>query len=92
MSKFIITITPPTPNGDLHIGHLAGPFLSADVFTRAQRQKGHDCVLVSYSDDYQSYMLRRGLEQGRDPVAIGEDNTRKIKISLKWPVSRSIIG
>lgn len=83
MSKFIITITPPTPNGDLHIGHLAGPFLSADVFTRAQRQKGHDCVLVSYSDDYQSYMLRRGLEQGRDPVAIGEDNTRKIKISLQ---------
>ena len=31
MSKFIITITPPTPNGDLHIGHLAEPFLSADI-------------------------------------------------------------
>ncbi|MFL6534778.1 MAG: class I tRNA ligase family protein, partial [Pseudomonas sp.] len=36
MSKFIVTITPPTPNGDLHIGHLAGPFLSADIFTRCQ--------------------------------------------------------
>jgi methionyl-tRNA synthetase len=83
MSKFIITITPPTPNGDLHIGHLAGPFLSADIFTRTQRQKGHDCVFVSYSDDYQSYMLRRGREQGREPALIGEENTRKIKISLQ---------
>ena len=25
---FIVTITPPTPNGDLHIGHIAGPFLA----------------------------------------------------------------
>ncbi|AKK00935.1 MULTISPECIES: methionine--tRNA ligase [Pseudomonas] len=83
MSKFIVTITPPTPNGDLHIGHLAGPFLSADIFTRTQRQKGHDCVLVSYSDDYQSYMLRRGREQGREPAQIGEENTRKINLSLK---------
>lgn len=48
MSKYIVTITPPTPNGDLHIGHIAGPFLAADVFTRVQRQRGHDCVLVSY--------------------------------------------
>ncbi len=61
MSRFLVTITPPTPNGDLHIGHIAGPFLSADVFTRVQRQQGHDCVLVSYSDDYQSYMCAGAL-------------------------------
>lgn len=83
MSKFVVTITPPTPNGDLHIGHLAGPFLSADVFTRAQRQRGHHCVLVSYSDDYQSYMLRRGLELGLDHRALAAENTALIKNSLE---------
>ncbi|RXT88614.1 hypothetical protein B1F69_19440, partial [Pseudomonas syringae] len=70
MSKFIVTITPPTPNGDLHIGHIAGPFLAADVFTRVQRQRGHECVLVSYSADYQPYRSRKGLVQCGDPVDV----------------------
>lgn len=82
MSKFVVTITPPTPNGDLHIGHISGPFLAADVFTRVQRQLGHDCVLVSYSDDYQSYMLRKGLEQGIDPVQLASRNSDRIEASL----------
>lgn len=82
MTKLVVTITPPTPNGDLHIGHLAGPFMGADVFTRVQRQRGHECVLVSYSDDYQSYMLRRGLELGRDPVELAGSNTARIRESL----------
>ncbi len=83
MSKFIVTITPPTPNGDLHIGHICGPFMAADVFTKVQRQRGHDCVLVSYSDDYQSYMLRRGLEVGCNPPDLAKKNTRKIRESLQ---------
>lgn len=83
MSRFLVTITPPTPNGDLHIGHIAGPFLGADVFTRVQRQQGHDCVLVSYSDDYQSYMLRRGIELDRNHQALAEENTRKICETLE---------
>jgi methionyl-tRNA synthetase len=82
MTKFIVTVTPPTPNGDLHIGHIAGPFLAADIFTRVQRQLGHDCVLLSYSDDYQSYMLRKGLETGEDPVALARRNTDRIEASL----------
>lgn len=82
MTKFIVTITPPTPNGDLHIGHIAGPFLAADVFTRVQRQRGHECVLLSYSDDYQSYMLRKALETGTDPVTLANRNTDRIEASL----------
>ena len=82
MAKYIVTVTPPTPNGDLHIGHIAGPFLGADVFTRVQRQQGHECVLVSYSDDYQSYMLRKGLETGIDPVELARRNTDRITASL----------
>src|SRR5471030_1974097 len=83
MSRFLVTITPPTPNGDLHIGHIAGPFLAADIFTRAQRQHGHDGVLVSYSDDYQSYMLRRGIELDRNHQTLAEENTQKIRESLQ---------
>ncbi|MDE1198293.1 MAG: methionine--tRNA ligase [Pseudomonas sp.] len=83
MGKLLVTITPPTPNGDLHIGHMAGPFLAADIYTRAQRQRGHDATLVSYSDDYQSYMLRRGIELDRAPQELALENTDKINDTLK---------
>lgn len=82
MSRFIVTITPPTPNGDLHIGHFAGPFLAADVFTRVQRQQGHDCILVSYMDDYHSYMHRKGIELNKDPGEIARENADKINATL----------
>jgi methionyl-tRNA synthetase len=81
--KFIVTITPPTPNGDLHIGHIAGPFLAADVFTRTQRLKGARCYLVSYSDDYQSYLKRKARESGTDDATLAKVNSAKIQESLR---------
>ena len=83
MSKFLVTITPPTPNGDLHLGHLAGPFLAGDVCARVLRQLGHETLLVSYSDDYQSYLLRRSRESGRWHVDIAVANSAAIQRSMR---------
>lgn len=82
-NQFIVTITPPTPNGDLHIGHIAGPYMAADVFTRAQRLQGMQCYLVSYSDDYQSYLTRKALELGVDGAQLAHENSAKIQQSLR---------
>ncbi|EQC00155.1 methionine--tRNA ligase [Photorhabdus temperata] len=82
MNKYIVTITPPTPNGDLHVGHIAGPFLSADIFTRVQRLKGKKCYLLSYSDDYQSYLQRKAEEIGVNAPALAKENSKKIQESL----------
>jgi methionyl-tRNA synthetase len=65
--RVIITGAPPNPNGDLHLGHLSGPFLGADVLRRYLRQTGHDVSYVSYSDDYSCYVPRRGAEVGLTP-------------------------
>jgi methionyl-tRNA synthetase len=83
VSRYIVTITPPTPNGDLHLGHLSGPFLAADVCTRLLRQQGHDVLLLCYSDDYQSYLLLKGRQLGRNPSEIGLENTAAILDSLR---------
>ncbi|MEL6639769.1 MAG: class I tRNA ligase family protein [Pseudomonadota bacterium] len=64
MAKLIVTAAPPTSNGDLHLGHISGPYLSADVFTRVRRQLGDDVLCVSYSDDFQSYVQRKAFETG----------------------------
>jgi methionyl-tRNA synthetase len=62
--RVIVTSAPPNPNGDLHLGHLSGPFLGADVLRRYLRQTGDDVVYVGYSDDYSCYVPRRGAEIG----------------------------
>jgi methionyl-tRNA synthetase len=80
--KYIVTITPPTPNGDLHLGHLSGPFLAADVCARVLKQKGHDVLLVSYSDDYQSYMLRKAHQVQKNAFTLAINNCKEIKLSL----------
>ncbi|MER9946468.1 cupin domain-containing protein, partial [Mesorhizobium sp. M0092] len=51
--------TPPTPNGDLHLGHLSGPYFGADVYTRFLRMKGVEAYHLTGSDDYQSYVATR---------------------------------
>ncbi|WP_338356191.1 class I tRNA ligase family protein [Yeosuana marina] len=62
MANYIVTIAPPTPNGDMHLGHLSGPFLAADIFTRIRRLKGDKVFFTTYSDDYQDYVARKALE------------------------------
>ncbi|MFD6417775.1 class I tRNA ligase family protein [Streptomyces sp. NPDC060194] len=64
MTTYIVTSAPPNPNGDLHLGHLAGPFLGADILTRHLRQRGHDVSYVGYSDEHSCYVPRRAAELG----------------------------
>ncbi|KQR71556.1 class I tRNA ligase family protein [Rhizobium sp. Leaf341] len=73
MAKLIVTCAPPTSNGDLHLGHLAGPYLASDVFTRTRRLFGDDVHYVSYSDDYQSYVVRKARAQRREPETVARE-------------------
>lgn len=83
MTRILVTISPPTPNGDLHLGHLSGPFLSADVFTRARRLLGDEVILLSYSDDYQSYLRRKASELGRNERELASENALRIEDTLR---------
>ncbi|MFG2922627.1 class I tRNA ligase family protein [Streptomyces sp. NPDC048305] len=68
--RFLVTATPPTTNGDLHVGHLSGPYLGADVFSRAQRLTGHTALYASGGDDHQTYVVTTAQRLGVDPVAL----------------------
>lgn len=83
MTKFIVTATPPTPNGDLHLGHLSGPFLAADVMQRRLKQLGHDVLFVTYSDDYQSYLPRKTQALRRKPFAYARLMRQAMQLSLE---------
>lgn len=69
-ASVIVTATPPTPNGDMHVGHLSGPYLNADVFVRAMRARGHVARYVTGGDDNQSYLAITALKRGEPSGAV----------------------
>lgn len=53
MSKrILVTSALPYANGPIHLGHLAGAYLPADLFTRFHRLKGTDIVHICGSDEH----------------------------------------
>jgi methionyl-tRNA synthetase len=52
MSKILVAVGWPYANGDLHVGHLAGAYLPADIFARYHRLAGNDVLMVSGSDSH----------------------------------------
>lgn len=74
--------TPPTPNGDLHLGHLSGPYLGADVFTRFQRMLGNEAYHITGSDDFQSYVISKARQLATDPPSVAARFAAEIKETL----------
>jgi methionyl-tRNA synthetase len=53
MSDFIhVSVAWPYANGDMHIGHLAGAYLPADIFARYHRLKGNHVLMLTGSDSH----------------------------------------
>ena len=50
--RYLVTAALPYANGPIHIGHLAGNFLPADIFVRYLRLKGKDVIFISGSDEH----------------------------------------
>lgn len=55
--SYLIIPSVPTPNGALHLGHVGGPYLSADICARHLRMLGHKVVIASGVDSYDSYVI-----------------------------------
>ncbi len=47
-----VSVAWPYANGDLHVGHIAGSYLPADIFARYHRLAGNDVLMVSGSDGH----------------------------------------
>ena len=60
----LIFSTPPTPNGDLHLGHLSGPYLAADVLRRQFENQGRVVRHLTGRDDHQTYVETCAAREG----------------------------
>ncbi|MFI6252325.1 class I tRNA ligase family protein [Streptomyces sp. NPDC051016] len=75
--------TPPTPNGDLHLGHLSGPYLGADAYTRFQRMNGARVWHLTGSDDFQSYVTAAARAENRSPAETAAHYSAEIAETLR---------
>jgi methionyl-tRNA synthetase len=62
--KVLVSVAWPYANGDLHIGHLAGAYLPADIFARYHRLAGNDVLMVSGSDSHGTPVSLRAEQEG----------------------------
>lgn len=68
--RYLITSALPYANGPIHLGHLAGAYLPADIFVRYLRLMGKDVVWVCGSDEHGAAITIRSKKEGIPPQAI----------------------
>ena len=68
--RFTVTSALPYANGPLHIGHIAGAYLPADIFVRYQKLKGNDVVFICGSDEHGAAITLRAKKDGVTAKAI----------------------
>lgn len=78
----VVIAATPTPNGDLHVGHLAGPYLSADIYARRLRALGRPVTFTTCTDDSQSYVLASARRKGVTPGELSAGAGAAIEKSL----------
>jgi methionyl-tRNA synthetase len=69
-SAFTVTAALPYANGPLHLGHLAGVYLPADIFVRFLRMKNEDVVFICGSDEHGAAITLRAKKEGVSPQEI----------------------
>ncbi len=64
MSKITITAALPYANGPVHIGHLAGVYIPADIHARVQRFRGEEVLFICGSDEHGVPITLRARKEG----------------------------
>ena len=68
--RFTITAALPYANGPIHIGHLAGAYVPADIYSRYLKLKGNDVVFICGSDEHGAAIPIRAKKEGVSPQEI----------------------
>lgn len=81
--RYTVTSALPYANGPLHIGHLAGAYIPADIFVRYLRLKKKDVVYVCGSDEHGAAITIKAKKEGTTPQAIIDKYHKQIKDSFE---------
>ncbi|MCL1672426.1 methionine--tRNA ligase [Elizabethkingia ursingii] len=81
-TRKMITAALPYANGPVHIGHLAGVYIPADVYARFQRRLGKDVAFICGSDEHGIPITIRAKKEGVTPQDVVDKYHEVIKKSF----------
>ena len=81
--RTLITTALPYANGPVHIGHLAGVYVPADIYARYLRLKGEDVIMIGGSDEHGVPITIKARNEGVTPQDIVDRYHTIIKDSMK---------
>ncbi|HLI28594.1 MAG TPA: methionine--tRNA ligase [Chloroflexota bacterium] len=70
--RILVCVAWPYANGSLHVGHIAGAYLPADIFARFHRLRGNHVLMVSGSDEHGTPVTVRAEQEGVSPKEIAD--------------------
>ncbi len=81
--RYLVTAALPYANGPVHIGHLAGCYLPADIYVRYQRAQKRDVKFVCGSDEHGVPITIRAMKEGITPQQVVDKYNAIIKDSFE---------
>ena len=81
--RTLITTALPYANGPVHIGHLAGVYVPADIYARYLRLCGQDVIMIGGSDEHGVPITLRARKEGITPQQVVDRYHKIIKDSLE---------
>ncbi|MFB9055489.1 methionine--tRNA ligase [Mariniflexile ostreae] len=81
--RYTVTAALPYTNGPIHIGHLAGVYVPADIYVRYLRLTGHDVVFIGGSDEHGVPITIKAKNEGVSPQDIVDKYHAIIKKSFE---------
>ncbi len=81
--RYTVTSALPYANGPLHIGHLAGAYLSADAYVRFLRLSGKDVVYICGSDENGAAITIRAMKEGITPQQLVDRYHKMIEDAMQ---------
>ena len=83
MKHILVAVAWPYANGPLHLGHMAGCYLPADIFARYHRLKGNRVLMVSGSDMHGTPIMVTAQQEGAKPEEVALRYHKLITSSLE---------
>jgi methionyl-tRNA synthetase len=81
--RHTVTSALPYANGPVHIGHLAGVYVPADIYSRYLRLKGEDVIFIGGSDEHGVPITIKARQEGVSPQQIVDKYHKMIKDSFE---------
>jgi methionyl-tRNA synthetase len=81
--RYTVTSALPYANGPIHIGHLAGVYVPADIYARYLRLKGEDVIFIGGSDEHGVPITIKARQEGVSPQQIVDKYHNMIKDSFE---------